>query len=73
MNTITAYIQSCRQTIAMYVVTRPILKACLEGKRQRGPMPHQWWWKQPMCMDAINAIGSDVNDGQLDAPTPADA
>jgi hypothetical protein len=31
------------------------------------------WWEQPRCLDAINAIGSDANDGQLDAPAPADA
>ncbi len=26
-----------------------------------------------MCLDAIDAIGSEANDGQLDAPAPADA
>jgi hypothetical protein len=36
-------------------------------------MPRQWWWEQPMCLDTIDAIGSIVNDGQLDTPTPADA
>jgi hypothetical protein len=73
MNTITMYIQSCRQIVAMYVATRPILKACLEGKRWQGLMPHQWWWEQPMCLDVIDAIGSNANDGRLDAPAPADA
>ncbi len=34
MATITMYIQSRRQTIAMYVARRPIFKACLEGKRR---------------------------------------
>ncbi len=43
MNSITVYIQSRCQTIAMYVATRPILKACLEGERWRGLMPRQWW------------------------------
>ncbi len=57
MTTITVYhIQSRRQTIAMYVATRPIFKACLQGKRRQGSMPHQWWWEQPMCLDAIDAI-----------------
>jgi hypothetical protein len=73
MATIATYIQSCRQTITMYVVTRPIFKACLEGKRRQGLMPCQWWWDEPMCLDAIDAIGSEANDGQLDAPAPADA
>jgi hypothetical protein len=63
MATIAAYTQFCRQTIAMYVVARPIFTACLEGKRQQGSMPRQWWWEQPMCLDAIDAIGSNGNDG----------
>jgi hypothetical protein len=73
MATIAAYIRSHHQTIAVYVATRPVFKACMEGKRGRGSMPHQWWWEQPMCLDAINATGSDANDGHLDAPAPADA
>jgi hypothetical protein len=71
--TIAAYIQSRRQTIATYVATRPVFEACMKGKRRRGSMPRQWWWEQPMCLDAIDATGSDANDGHLDAPTPADA
>jgi hypothetical protein len=67
------FIQSRRQTIAMYVATRLIFRACLEGKWQQGLMLGQWWWEQPMCLDAIDAIGSNANDGQLDAPAPPDA
>ncbi len=73
MATIAMYIQSRHQTIAMYVAMRPIFKACLEGKWRQGSMPRQWWWEQPTCLDAIDAIGSDANDGQLDAPAPTDA
>ncbi len=72
MATIAAYIWSHRQTIAVYVVTIPIFKACMEGKWRQGLMPCQWWWEQPMCFDAIDATGSDANDGHLDAPAPAD-
>ena len=73
MTTIAAYIWSRRQTIAVYVATRPVFKACMEGKRLQGLMPHQWWWEQPMCLGAIDATGSGANDGHLDAPAPADA
>jgi hypothetical protein len=34
MATIAVYIQSPCQTIAIYVATRPIFKACLEGERR---------------------------------------
>jgi hypothetical protein len=73
MVTVAAYIQSCCQTIAMYMATRPVFEACMKGKRRQGLMPRQWWWEQPMCLDAIDATGSDANDGHLDAPAPADA
>jgi hypothetical protein len=73
MATMAAYIQSRRQTIATYVAMRPIFTACVEGKQRRELMPRQWWWEQPMCLDAIDATESDANDGQLDAPAPVDA
>ncbi len=34
MATIATYIQSCRQAIAMYLATRPIFTACMEGKQR---------------------------------------
>ncbi len=49
------------------------LKACMEGKWWQGLMPRQWWWEQPMCLDAIHATGSDASNGHLDAPAPTDA
>jgi hypothetical protein len=35
-------------------------------------MPRQWWWEQPMCLDAEDAIGSDASDGHLVASTATD-
>jgi hypothetical protein len=34
---------------------------------------NQWWWEQQMCLEAIDATGSNANDGQSNAPAPADA
>jgi hypothetical protein len=48
MRPIAEYILIRRQTIAVYVADCPILEACQQGNRQRGSMPRQWWWKQPM-------------------------
>jgi hypothetical protein len=45
------YIQIRRQTIAVYVATRPTLQECRQGEQQRGAIPHQWWWEQPMDLD----------------------
>ncbi len=48
MQRIAEYIRKRRDTIAVYVATWPILEVCRVGKRQRGLMPRQWWWEQPM-------------------------
>jgi hypothetical protein len=51
MKTIAEYVQIHRQTIAVYVATRPILQECRQGKQQRGAVLHWWWWEQPMDFD----------------------
>ncbi len=56
MKSIVEYIQICRQTIAVYVATRPILQECRQGEQQRGAVPHQWWWEQPMDLDVPDAL-----------------
>ena len=73
MRSIANYIQVRCQTIAQYVVTRPILTACVGGERRRGSMSRQWWWEEPMCLDAEDAIGSDASDGHSVASTATDA
>jgi hypothetical protein len=59
MNTLAEYITVCRQTIAVYMATRPILTECRQGERKRGAVPHRWWWEQQMDLDVNNATGSD--------------
>jgi hypothetical protein len=59
MKTMDEYILACRQTIAVYVATHPILDECRQGKRKRGAIPRRWWWEQPMDLDVHDAIGSD--------------
>jgi hypothetical protein len=54
MKTMEEYIRICRQTIATYVATRPILAKCRRGDRRRGAVPHQWWWELPMDLDVPN-------------------
>ncbi len=51
MKTMEDYIRICRQTIATYVATRPILAECRWGERRRGAVPHQWWWELPMDLN----------------------
>jgi hypothetical protein len=51
LKTMEEYVQIRRQTIAVYVATRPILAECRQGERKRGAVPHQWWWELPMDLD----------------------
>jgi hypothetical protein len=59
MSTLEEYITVRRQTIAVYVATRPILTECRQGERKRGAVPHRWWWEQQMDLDVNDPIGSD--------------
>jgi len=58
MSTLEEYITIRRQTIAVYVATRPLLIECRQGERKWGAVPHRWWWKQQMDLDLNDAIGS---------------
>jgi hypothetical protein len=51
LKTMEEYVKIRRQTIAVYVATRPILAECRRGERKRGAVPHQWWWELPMDLD----------------------
>jgi hypothetical protein len=53
------YITIRRQTITVYVTTRPILIECRQGERKRGAVPHRWWREQQMDLDVDDATGSD--------------
>ena len=46
------YVEVRWQTIAKFIVSRPLFYYCREGRRNRGPSPRQWWWEQPMDLDA---------------------
>ncbi len=59
MSTLEEYITVRRQTIAVYMATRPILIKCRQGEWKRGAVPHRWWWEQQMDLDISDAIGSD--------------
>ena len=58
------YVQVRRQTIANYIVDRPILAFCREGERLRGSSPRQWWWEQPVDWDLArhSVTESDQDD-----------
>ena len=53
LQTVEKYIKLRRDTVAMWIVDRPLYKACVEGKRKRGTSARrQWWWEQPMGLES---------------------
>ena len=55
LHSVEHYIGVRRQTIANFIVNRPIFAYCVEGVRRRGTSPRQWWWEQPMDLEAARA------------------
>ena len=65
------YVEVRRQTIAKFVVNRPVFDFCVNAERLRGSSPRQFWWEQSMDLEearvaagAATVVGSD--DGESD-------
>ncbi len=52
LHTIKHYIWVRQNTVVQYIATRPIFEFCKEAERRRGTQPRQYWWEQPMDLDA---------------------
>jgi hypothetical protein len=58
------YIRVCRDTIAQYIATRPILELCRGAERRRGSSSRHFWWEQPISLvEARLSDSSSVTDG----------
>ena len=55
MYPIAHYVEVRRQTIAQFIVNQPIFEYCMEGGRKHGSRTRQFWWEQPMDLDAARA------------------
>ena len=64
LHTVEEYIRVRRNTIARYVVDRAVFRACEEGGRMRGSAIHQYWWEQPMSLDANGALAGDADEDE---------
>ena len=61
LHTIAEYIEVQRQTIAKYIVDRPIFTLCMEEERRRGTAANrQWWWEQPTDWDLAREASASV-------------
>jgi hypothetical protein len=54
-----------RQYIASFIFHWPIFQLCLEGVRKRGSAPHQFWWEQPLDLDAASLLAMAADESGL--------
>ena len=59
LKTVEEFIRLRRNTIAMWVVNRPIYEACKGGERKRGTSARQFWWEQPMGLESAEELLAD--------------
>ena len=52
------YIDKRRQMIVEFVATRALFTECWTGERMPGTPRRQWWWEQPMDLDAARAVAA---------------
>ena len=53
--TIAHYMEMRRNTILNFIVNRPIHTLCQDAVRKRGTGNRQYWWEQPMDLEAARA------------------
>ena len=68
LHTIAHYIEVRRQTIASFIVNRPIFELCQGAERKRGTSNRQYWGEQPMDLEAAraNAVVAADDDAEDD-------
>ena len=64
LRTIDHYIGVRRETIAKFIVDRPLFRLCRDGGRKRGSTRRTFWWEQPLELDdAASQLGDDQDMG----------
>jgi hypothetical protein len=62
LKTIGEYIAVRRETIARFIVDRPIFALCWDGERRRGSATRTFWWEQPLTLDDPEALPDREGD-----------
>jgi hypothetical protein len=57
LQTIVHYMDVRRQTVANFIVNRPIFELCAGAARKRGSPVRPFWWDQPMDLDLARERG----------------
>ena len=57
LDTISHYMDVCWQTVANFIVNRPIFELCAGAVRKRGSPVQPFWWDQPMDLELARERG----------------
>ena len=58
LNIVEHYVGVRRQTIAAFIVNRPIFDMCTDGERMQGSSPsRQFWWEQTLDLEEARVTG----------------
>jgi hypothetical protein len=47
------------ETIACFIVDRPLFTLCQDGERKRGSVCCTFWWEQPLSIDGAESLPGD--------------
>ncbi len=55
----------CRETIARFIVDRPLFALFRDGGRKRGSTCRTFWWEQPLSLDNAGPLspGDEEDEG----------
>ena len=74
LRSIAHYVQVRRQTIAAFILNRPIFSMCRDAERIRGSPPKQFWWEQAFDFDlareaagVATGAGEEGDEGSLES------
>jgi hypothetical protein len=65
LQSISHYIHVRRQHIANFIVHWPIFQLCLDRVRKCGSVPRQFWWEQPLNLDATGLLAMAADESGL--------
>ncbi len=62
LRTIDHYIGVCWETIARFIVDRPLFVLCRDQEKKRESVHHTFWWEQPLSIDNAESLPGDNDD-----------
>lgn len=66
LHIIAHYIEMRRNTILKFLIDRPMHSLCEDAVRKRSTGARQYWWEQPMDLEAARVLATVTNSESLE-------